>query len=297
MPGNADAGAEAQAFVVCDLIARGRLRAKRGIAQRAGIDEEAALEAQFGRQRRRCRQFDRGAAETVAAQGVLIAVGQIARTDTGKFETAQRIAAEEEAFENFGRAVEAPNLAGFGRGAKDPLFQIRQRIILRAADAYAHPFARAAGPGDVGIQVRSKALGRVKLAVARVVIELLPKGRRRRRALLIENEQRRAVRHVADGIVMERVVKLLAQLRRKRIAQAENETGAGLVVGAQVFVVGLGMKEVDASREIAIEKIRLGEAGIDLPGTAGNGGAEAGILPAAHKVAFMDVEVAQWTVC
>src|SRR5262249_42419444 len=146
-----------------------------------------------------------------------------------------------------GRAIEAPDFAHFRRTAQDPM--LRERDVLRGADAAAHIFTRAAETGEIAVQMSEEALGRGQLAVARIVIEFLTDGGRRAGALLFQDEQGCVARNVADLVVVERIVELLAYFFRQRIADAEIEAGAGLAIGAEILVVGLNAEEVDARRK------------------------------------------------
>src|SRR5262249_46282219 len=83
LPGKTDADAQPEACIRRNRIARRNLGTQRHSSQRAGTDEETPLKAEFGWQRGRRYDFDRAPREAIAAERILIAVGQIARADTG----------------------------------------------------------------------------------------------------------------------------------------------------------------------------------------------------------------------
>src|SRR4051794_3442119 len=203
-PGNADASRQTDRIVIDKALAG--LRDRIHFAQRTDVAEGMTSNAELIRETNREGKFDTAAGKAVAAQGV-VAV-QFTRTDTGRGETAQAVATNEEAVGNRDILTQADDIADLAEEAQHRVFGYRK--IDAGTKAVARKLRIATKAGDLVVEADEIAFRRVDTAVAMVVHQLLANQRHDTRALLLTDEARGVGSDVLDRGLLKRIVEALS---------------------------------------------------------------------------------------
>src|SRR6185437_15267019 len=101
---------------------------------------------------------------------------------------------------------------------------------------------------------------------------------------------------VVDAVLAERVLHRLTQCSDDLIAGAEIAADRELVEAGEVLIVALDGEDVEASGNVTVEEIRIGEADVALLRAERRQRVDAQIETFAEQIAFVDPGVDQRTV-